>query len=237
MKTNAKVVALLYILGFFCGCGEVQVPSQDLSPNAMEVKSELQELDVGLTNLSSMVNKDLSIRRKLETVVNEGERALLLNEYLSALSTIDLLGPIGEHGPVEVQCRLLAMREAVGAFRETILCCGGNELRCLDFDLTMVQHVYDESRRLEGLLQKLVEVRASPFVDKSFGYVNFPKSVIFLKDLGNFWSRQYLDAPRFVYETCFKGVSRAEKKRYFEKIKSVTGHYPQDVVKNGKLDL
>lgn len=237
MKTNALVVALLYIFGFFCGCGEVQSPLQDLSPSAKEVKLALLGLDVGLTNLSSMVNKDLVIRRKLEMVVNEDERALLLNEYLSALSTIDLLGPIGEHGPVEVQCRLLAMREAVGAFRETILWCGENELRCLDFDLAMVQHVYDESRRLEGILQRFAEVRSSPFVDKSFGYVNFPKSVLFLKDLGNFWSRQYLDAPRFVYETCFKGMSRAEKKRYFEKIKSVTGHYPQDVEKNGKLDF
>ena len=59
----------------------------------------------------------------------------------------------------------------------------------------------------------------------------------FMVDVRRYWVMQHLDAPKCMYDFCFKEKTREEKKWYYDQIRSLIGHYPDSVCRDGKLQL
>lgn len=239
MNMIVQTVGLFLVLCVASGCGKedaIETSNRDrLSEEGRQILESIASFDAELDR-GSLSAYDLKVRSMLPLLTNKTERSVVMCAYKRKMLSFDVFGGYEGKEAVDLIARRCdAMRNVVHDFHDTIKTMG-NDMDCLAFDLEMyvrLQAQIDQAKRRVADRQ-----RCSPGNGWNTGLaLDSSLLVPTLEDVRDRWKCQCLDAPKVFYRICFKGLSREEKKRYFDMIKSVVGHYPRDVVKNGKLEL
>ena len=196
---NFLILSLLALMGCNRDVGEYP-----LSQDGIAVSHVVSLLDHSITNNLGLVAVGTQIRGGIKSVTNANERAVLFRKYLNQIANLDLIGPEGKAGPLQVHVRCLAIRDAMLDMHETVRAFGCGELGCLELDLKMVKHIDFEIVRLLKVVNRLPQSKMVPFQHETWGYVDYRKCVDFMVDVRRYWVMQHLDAPKCMYDFCFK---------------------------------
>lgn len=239
MNMSVPRVGLFLVLFIASGCGkqDAKGPSNrdHLSEEGRQALELIASFDAELDR-GSLSAYDLRVRSMLPLLTNKTERSVVMCAYKRKMLSFDVFGASEGKEDVDLIARRCdAMRNVVHGFHDTIKTVE-NDIDCLAFDLEMYVRL---QAQIDQAKQRAADRQCCSTGNGWNTGLVLDSSLLVptLEDVRDRWKCQYLDAPKVFYRICFKGLSREEKKCHFDKIKSVIGHYPRDVVKNGKLEL
>lgn len=215
-------VAVLTIGGCRDG-NRVPEPEMKLSPQgecALKIITSFYGTEIRAEDIE---RHEALVRDSLLCVSNIGERMSLLHLHEREILGYDLIGDLNPVVPEAILKRCDVVEKMAYPVHRTISRVSTNRAECIDFDLEMCRRLNECLDRLGNLARDQRKSAASG--DLSSYSDDVERCLKDLKNCRQFWIWQNLDAP--VYDIVFKGLSAKEKKRYFERIKDVIGHYPK----------